>query len=71
MITIDPPIEELTFRQRVELIEELESSLPETFDPFSDDIMQMLQERRAAAERGENKAIPIEEAFERLMSRYK
>ena len=72
MITIDPPIEELTLLEKYELLERLEASLPKPrFDPFSDEIVVMLKEREAAAERGENPSSPIDEAFERIRNRRK
>lgn len=52
--------------ERIELIEELEASLP--VDDEDDAFIDMINERAAAAEAGEP-GIPAEEVFARLRSR--
>lgn len=66
MITIDPPIEKLSIEERIQLIEQIEATLPHAFDPFSDEVMAMLKEREAATERGENPSHPLDEVFARI-----
>jgi hypothetical protein len=70
MSAVDIDVEVLTIRERLELIEKLEASLPGAYDPFTPEIMEVLKEREAAAERGENPAFPADEVMARLLRKY-
>lgn len=68
MITIDPPIEKLTRLEKFALIAELETSLLHDEEEFEipEWHLDLLRQRQAAAERGEDPTIPFEEAFAQL-----
>jgi hypothetical protein len=68
-----PAIEDMTPAQRVELMEELwkaMSQLPEGYEP-SERHRRILEERRAAVERGEIEYIDWEEAKRQIRSQIK
>jgi putative addiction module component (TIGR02574 family) len=74
MITIDPPIEKMTLLEKYQLIDQLEASLPKPEmqeDQHAEEIKQLLEERLAAAKRGESSYVSMDEMFERVRARVK
>ncbi len=66
MVTIDPPLEQLTLAERYELLERIEETLPPMVTAFCEDHMQMLRARRLAAQQGLNPTYDYETAMARL-----
>jgi hypothetical protein len=71
MVTIDPPLEQLTLAERYELLERIEETLPPVDPPFSEEHMALLQERLKAAEEGRNPSIDYDTAMAWLRSQCK
>ena len=69
MITIDPPIEQMTLTERYQLLTRIEETLPPTDPAFSEEHMAILRERLKATEAGLNGSTDYETVMARLRSK--
>ena len=73
MITIDPPLETLTPKEKLELLDRVWESFgsqPHTDIDVPDWHGEVIRERLAEADRGEGSSSPLEEVHERLKRRF-
>lgn len=69
MITIDPPIEQMTLAERYDLLARINETLPQPDLGFSEFQMQLLRERQRAADAGENMTFDYHTAMARLRTK--
>ena len=71
MITIDPPIEKLTLAERYDLLARIQETLPSPPPVFSEPHMQLLRERKRAADEGRNATLDYDAVMAGLRSKAK
>lgn len=69
MITIDPPIEQMTLAERYDLLARIHETLPQPDLEFSEPQMQLLRERKHAADAGKNATVDYDTAMARLRTK--